>query len=122
MKLINLVNDKYRTKTTKEILTDGNTDGQAGLSWQEVNALIKDGHNPKSFICKTAKFLWGIDAMTNSVFKAIDSDNNKIITLEECNKYMLDKCNIGLESIWNKTATEVCNILDNTSKNKKSLN
>ena len=56
MKLINFVNQEYRMKTAGQILTEGNTDGQDGLSWNEVNTLIRKGHNPKSFLFSTAKF------------------------------------------------------------------
>ena len=119
MKLINLVNEKYRTKTTKEILVDGNTDGKAGLSWKEVNVLIKDGHNPKSLIFSAAKFFWGVDGMTNSVFKVMDIDQDNIISLEECDLYARKECNITLKEIWNETVEKVCNRLDSIPKNNK---
>lgn len=116
MKLINLVNENYRKKTTGEILTKGNTDGQDGLSWKEVNTLIKDGHNPKSLLFGAAKLFWGIDGMTNSVFKAMDKNSDNKISLEECDLYAKKECNVSLKDIWNKSAAEVCEMLDNASK------
>ena len=118
MKIINFVNENYRTKTTKDILIDGNTDGKDGLSWKEVNTLIKDGHNPKSILFGAAKIFWGIDGMTNSVFKAMDENKDKIISLEECDKYAQKECNVSLKDIWNETVEQVCNRLDNTTKKK----
>lgn len=121
MKLINLVNENYRIKTVEEILTKGNTDGKDGLSKKEVNALINDGHNPKSFLFNAAKLFLGVEGMTNSVFKAMDKDKNNIITLEECDIYAKKECNVSLKDIWNETVEQVCNRLDNASKksNKK---
>lgn len=119
MKLINFVNETYRTKTAGEILTKGNTDGQDGLSWKEVNALIKDGHNPRSLLFGAAKLFWGIDGMTNSVFKAMDKDKNNIISLEECDLYAKKECNVSLKDIWDETVEQVCNRLDNAAKKNK---
>ena len=56
--------------------------------------------------------------MTNSVFKALDKDNNKIITLKECDDYAKEECNITLKEIWNKTVADVCEIIDNAPKKK----
>ncbi len=121
MKIIKYVNETYRTKTVEDILTKGNTDGQDGLSWKEVNTLIKDGHNPKSFVFGVAKIFWGVDGMTNSVFEAMDENKDNIISVEECDIYARKKCNISLESIWNETVEQVCNRLDSTPRksNKK---
>lgn len=127
MPLIDYVNSEYRTKKVSEILTKGNTDGKLGLSRQEVKTLIQDGHNKNSFIFGVAKFLLGVDRMTNSVFKAIDKydlvGENKpdnIITLEECDLYAQKECGYSLKDIWDLTVEEVCEILDNTSKKKKN--
>ena len=119
MKLINLVNENYRTKTAGQILTEGNTDGEEGLSWKEVNKLIEIGHNPKSLLFGAAKLFWGIDGMTNSVFKAMDRNNDNIISLKECDMYAKKECNVPLKDIWNRSAAEVCNMLDAASKNNK---
>lgn len=121
MKLINFVNETYRTKTAGEILTKGNTDGQDGLSWKEVNTLIKDGHNPKSFLFGAAKLFWGVDGMTNSVFKALDENADKVITLDECDIYAKKKCGLSLKDLWNETAEQICNRLNDADKksNKK---
>lgn len=121
MKLIHFVNNSYRTKTVKDILVGGNTDGEDGLSWKEVNKLIKEGHNPKSLIFGAAKLFWGVDGMTNSVFKAMDENKDGIISLTECDKYAQKECDISLKDIWNETVEQVCNRLDNAPKksNKK---
>lgn len=68
-----------------------------------------------------AKLFWGVDGMTNSVFKAMDRNDNKIVTLEECDLYAQETCNVTLKDIWNLTVAEVCEILDKTpqKKNKK---
>ena len=116
MKLINLVNKTYRTKTAGEILTKGNTDGQEGLSWKEVNALIKDGHNSKSLLFRAANLFWSIDSMTNSVFKAMDMNSDNNISLEECDLYVKKECNVSLEDIWDETVEQICNRLDNANK------
>lgn len=118
MNLINFVNKDYRTKTVAEILTKGNTDGKDGLSWREVHKLIEEGHNKNNFVFSAVKVFWGTKNMTNSVFKALDKDNNKIITLKECDDYAKEECNITLKEIWNMTVADVCEIIDNAPKKK----
>jgi len=110
--LIDYVNNEYRTKTVSEILTKGNTDGEEGLSKEEVKTLIKNGHNKKSFVFGLAKTFWGVSNMTNSVFKAMDANKDNIISLEECDAYAKKECNVTLNDIWNLSVADVCNLLD----------
>ena len=119
MDLINFVNKEYRVKTVAEILTKGNTDGEDGLSWQEVHELIKNGHNKESFLFNTVKFFWGTKKMTESVFKALDEDESKTITLEECDNYVQKECNCSLKELWNMTVADVCELIDSKKKYKK---
>ena len=118
MNLINFVRKEYQTKTVSEILINRNTDGKEGLSWQEVHKLIEDGHNKKSWIFYTAKFLWGTKSMTNSVFEAFDKNNDKIITLKECDDFAQKECKHTLKELWNMTVADICTMLDNTPPKK----
>ena len=99
MKLINFVNDAYKIKTAQQILTEGNTDGKEGLSWKEVNVLIEKGHNKDYFWMKVAKMLKNVDSMTDSVFKAMDIDNDEIITEAECDIFAREKCDVSFKTI-----------------------
>ena len=119
MKLINFINDAYKTKTAQQILTEGNTDGKEGLSWKEVNVLIEKGHNKDYFWMKVAKMLKNIDSMTDSVFKAMDIDNDKIITEAECDIFAREKCDVSLETIRHETVEKICQRIDNAPKMKK---
>ena len=119
MDLINFVNKEYRTKTVSEVLTKGNTDGKEGLSRQEVQALIENGYNKDSIILRTVKLFLSTKSMTNSVFEAFDKDNDKIITLKECDNFARNECNCTLKELWNMTVADVCTIIDNIPPKKK---
>ena len=113
--LISYIDKTYRSKTIKEVLSEAETDGASGLSWNEVNALIKKGHNKNSFLLNIFKLVKGVDNMTNSVFNEIDKNKDKILTLQECDLYAQDKCKMSLESILEFKVEDVCNLIDKMS-------
>lgn len=78
--------------------------------------MVKDGYNKNSIISGTVKIFFGTKSMTNSIFKALDNDQNDIITLQECDNYARQKCNHSLIELWNLSVADVCILIENLSK------
>ena len=64
-------------------------------------------------------FLFGNKFLTNSVFKMIDANKDDYIAIQELDEFLKKDYDMSLDSIKNKKALEVCEMVDQIVERKK---
>lgn len=108
-----LFNSTILSQTVNSILSEYDKNGDGVYTADEVSVFIKTAKSPLGHI---SSILYSDRRLIKDTFKLFDYNKDEKITIDEFEKFLKEEYSMDLDTLRNKSAKEVCDLISEENK------